>query len=367
MRRGRPPYPDTLTPREQEVLALLREGLTNEQIAERLGISFAGAKYHVSEILSKLYVSSREEAALWRPRERVFGLAFLGALFKKLRPGGIMHLTAKAVLVASLSIVALIAIGVGVMALRNNDDASPKSTTALSAPSPAPTQASAQVAATTTPSATTATAVPLPLPSFDAFREVKNYKAHLVFEASRLTVDPSSGEEVCKSPEGTVLDRKWCANPADITLEFEGTNFHAYLNDKELGPIELIKIGKDYYTKAEGTWTAGALPDLNISAMNSANVAQEIQESVPAKNTGEKDNVDGVECEIVDARSGPAKGPGESVQENFSICWADGYPLLYVKDLSYMARPSGKTTVYLSDFKRRLWHHCAAPIVGCRE
>ena len=64
-RRGRPPYPDILTPREWEVLDLLRQGLTNEEIAERLGVSFAGAKYHVSEILSKLGVSSREEAARW--------------------------------------------------------------------------------------------------------------------------------------------------------------------------------------------------------------------------------------------------------------------------------------------------------------
>ena len=53
-RRGRPPYPDVLTPREWEVLALLREGLSNEEIGQRLGISLAGAKWHVSEILSKL-------------------------------------------------------------------------------------------------------------------------------------------------------------------------------------------------------------------------------------------------------------------------------------------------------------------------
>ena len=59
-----------LTPREQEVLALLREGLTNPQIAERLSITLDGAKYHVSEILSKLGVSSREEAARWAPPER---------------------------------------------------------------------------------------------------------------------------------------------------------------------------------------------------------------------------------------------------------------------------------------------------------
>jgi len=69
-RRGRPPHPDVLTPREWEVLALLREGLSNEEIAQRLGISLAGAKYHVSEILGKLGVASREEAARWTPERR---------------------------------------------------------------------------------------------------------------------------------------------------------------------------------------------------------------------------------------------------------------------------------------------------------
>jgi Tol biopolymer transport system component/DNA-binding CsgD family transcriptional regulator len=62
-RRGRPPYPDILTPREWDVLRLLDEGLTNDQIAERLGISRDGAKYHVAQILAKLGVSSRHEAA----------------------------------------------------------------------------------------------------------------------------------------------------------------------------------------------------------------------------------------------------------------------------------------------------------------
>jgi hypothetical protein len=45
----------------------LREGLTNEQIAQRLDISFATAKYHVAEIISKLGVQTREEAAAWQP------------------------------------------------------------------------------------------------------------------------------------------------------------------------------------------------------------------------------------------------------------------------------------------------------------
>lgn len=55
-----------LTAREQEVLALIREGLTNSQIADRLNISLETVKHHVSEVLSKLGVASREEAAAWR-------------------------------------------------------------------------------------------------------------------------------------------------------------------------------------------------------------------------------------------------------------------------------------------------------------
>src|SRR5436305_652921 len=73
-RRGRPPYPDVLTPRQWQVLALLREGLSNEQIARRLGISIDGVKFHVREILGKLGVGSRNEAAEWqRESDRISG------------------------------------------------------------------------------------------------------------------------------------------------------------------------------------------------------------------------------------------------------------------------------------------------------
>lgn len=51
-----------LTPRERDVLDLVRLGLTNDQIADRLGITSNGVKYHISQVLSKLGVSSRHEA-----------------------------------------------------------------------------------------------------------------------------------------------------------------------------------------------------------------------------------------------------------------------------------------------------------------
>jgi NarL family two-component system response regulator LiaR len=51
-----------LSPREREVLALLVEGLSNAQIAQRLTISQATVKYHVRSILNKLGATSRTEA-----------------------------------------------------------------------------------------------------------------------------------------------------------------------------------------------------------------------------------------------------------------------------------------------------------------
>ncbi len=54
----------SLTPRELEVLKLLAAGKTNKEIAWLLRITVHTAKKHVSQVLSKLNVSSRMEAAL---------------------------------------------------------------------------------------------------------------------------------------------------------------------------------------------------------------------------------------------------------------------------------------------------------------
>jgi DNA-binding NarL/FixJ family response regulator len=58
----------TLSRREQEVLALLGEGLTNAEIAARLFISTKTAGNHVSNVLGKLHLRSRSEAAAFATR-----------------------------------------------------------------------------------------------------------------------------------------------------------------------------------------------------------------------------------------------------------------------------------------------------------
>jgi NarL family two-component system response regulator LiaR len=51
-----------LTEREREVLALMADGLNNQQIADKLVVSLSTVKFHVSSILAKLHASSRAEA-----------------------------------------------------------------------------------------------------------------------------------------------------------------------------------------------------------------------------------------------------------------------------------------------------------------
>jgi DNA-binding NarL/FixJ family response regulator len=60
-----------LTPRENEVLQLVTAGLKNKQIADKLGISSETIKEHVQNILRKVGVSDRTQAAVWAVRNGI--------------------------------------------------------------------------------------------------------------------------------------------------------------------------------------------------------------------------------------------------------------------------------------------------------
>lgn len=65
---------EELTPREQEVLALLAEGLSNKEIAARLDISDHTAKFHVNSILQKMGAQKRVEAVVRAARLGIIDL-----------------------------------------------------------------------------------------------------------------------------------------------------------------------------------------------------------------------------------------------------------------------------------------------------
>ncbi len=64
-KRGRPPHDDKLTPAEWRIVNAVRHGLTNQQIADRRGVSLDAVKYHVANAIAKLQVSNRKALKTW--------------------------------------------------------------------------------------------------------------------------------------------------------------------------------------------------------------------------------------------------------------------------------------------------------------
>jgi two-component system, NarL family, response regulator LiaR len=66
--------PDQLTEREMDVLRLIARGMSNKEIASELSVAEKTVKTHVSNILQKLHLADRTQAALYAVRERLVEL-----------------------------------------------------------------------------------------------------------------------------------------------------------------------------------------------------------------------------------------------------------------------------------------------------
>lgn len=71
--RKEEPFAEPLTPREIEVLQLVASGAANKEIAAQLSITERTARTHVSNILGKLGLASRTQAALWAVDHNMMG------------------------------------------------------------------------------------------------------------------------------------------------------------------------------------------------------------------------------------------------------------------------------------------------------
>lgn len=125
-RRGRPPYPDVLTPAEWRVLEHVRQGRPNAEIAVRLGVSVATVKTHVSSILAKTGASDRRALAEWEGRPasldrraaHALALSFLGRGTKEA-----LVSTLKVVGIAAGALVAVAAVVVGFAVFNDGGEA----------------------------------------------------------------------------------------------------------------------------------------------------------------------------------------------------------------------------------------------------
>ncbi len=156
MASSRPPaYPAerelAWTERQCEVLALLVKGQTNAQIADHFGISLDGAKWHVREIMGKLGVDSREEAAdYWRARNSTGArvrraLGVFGAITHSGTTARLILGSAAAAIAVGAFVVVLVLIRAG-----GDDPTLPAGSTSVAAPTPI----AATPAGSTSPSAT---------------------------------------------------------------------------------------------------------------------------------------------------------------------------------------------------------------------
>lgn len=140
------------TPRQREVLNLLVKGRTNGEIASELGISLDGAKWHVSEIITRLGVDTRDEAAeYWRHRNG------LRMRFTRVLQGLFGSNALKIVGIGAAVGAFVVASALVVFALNDSGDGTPQAgapTPPAETETPDPTEEPTQEPSTTPPPAT---------------------------------------------------------------------------------------------------------------------------------------------------------------------------------------------------------------------
>ncbi|MCY4391029.1 MAG: helix-turn-helix transcriptional regulator [Chloroflexi bacterium] len=248
--RGRPPYPDILTPAEWRILEEVRTGSTNAEIAIKLGISPYTVKYHVSNILGKLELRNRRQIATWQPEREPVRLgqliparvrAFLAPL--ALLPKPLLG-TAAAVAVAAVAIPTVV---LAVLLTRPQE---PVNLLVSPAPAATPTTAAAATPPATPTPAPTSPPTPTPQPSPEPTPEPT--------ATPEPTPEPPPEPPIDSTPNSLGI-RQIPTDEAFIRLEFAPGE----LISEEMGPFFL-----DVETGAVEGWQHVAGLALSVSPGN---------------------------------------------------------------------------------------------------
>ncbi|MCC7365916.1 MAG: helix-turn-helix transcriptional regulator [Dehalococcoidia bacterium] len=147
------------TPRQREVLGLLAHGRTNPEIAAELGISLDGAKWHVGEVMGRLGVDRREDAAAYWVRENRLIVRFGRRARQALSVAGLRWaLGAAGAVLLAVAAVALVVFATN----RGGEDETPAATVTATAITSTATTVPVTTTATPPPASPSPTATPEP-------------------------------------------------------------------------------------------------------------------------------------------------------------------------------------------------------------
>lgn len=207
---------EELTLRQREVLALLAKGHTNGEIGEMLGISADGVKWHVGEILARLRVHSREEAAEWWLSER-------RTLARARRWIGIMQFSPLAGIgMAGVAAVA-VAVVVVIVAIQGGGGSSKRATAAVES-----VTATAEPTPALSPTSTTPALLPNGPVRFRVCSEIDGYRKLTAMEMTDVFHNKRFGDGVRPDPVYWSLflsDFYWWSEPHAISGNVENVAF----------------------------------------------------------------------------------------------------------------------------------------------
>lgn len=270
------------TPRQVEVLDLLAKGRSNPQIAEELGVSLQGAKWHVREVMSKLGVDSRDGAAdYWRQRNG------LPARLQRSMRGIAAGLSLKWVAAAGAGIVVALGALAVIVALQNGGETEPV------APDETPTVQEGTPTAAPSPAATpTPGATGTPAPGVAAIERASGQWETLTFARGERIVLPN-GIAFMDTETGEVMGYRayppdvqafsaYIPSPGGRLVAAQSQELSTILN-RETGeewqwpPYQLfvVLLGDDFVVFAEATRQQAIWPPRSLDTLHATDASMQ--------------------------------------------------------------------------------------------